>query len=494
MIMAHGLPPKVFQFDVDREAAKTYLVQNPSLPFVIRKSSVEGKYAITYIRDSGEACNLLIRLPDASHDEYQVYSLKDGRETGQGKLQNLVGRLMRLKILQHIEEDTTKIAVLSIQSLDGQKIALTAPQVEEYARAHPGVNQIRDGHTGFAIAKVLGSPFAVVRSQGHREESNNILKNHIDDQGLLVITGHGRPGGSAIEGNYIDVTENNRFQQQIKRDPYNIVSSSMEAGLKSGASITILLIICYGAQDPDGNQMSFAHKLAREFAKKGISTTIVASNSPVLRFGVNAAQNNTLEFNAQVGIKPQDVHIFKTQVRGPELHPTITMEKPNSIIHLNKEGLSLVGQQGSTLLAPSKAKELAEQQRNSNLAKINKALDRLEEKVGTIDQHKSREAHTTATELLKQLRSAKAQLIQGQSESQFKLNCKKAIDSARPELEKDLGWGQYLKNLLKTLYNALARPFTSNPNTFYKMERPDSVTHVEQAEADLDLPKAAPGV
>jgi hypothetical protein len=81
----------------------------------------------------------------------------------------------------------------------------------------------------------------------------------------------------------------------------------MDAGLKSDNHITIVLSICYGALDTSlGISDSFANKLAREFAALRISSTIIASDKPVIRFGTNAIVDEQITFNDKVGMAAED--------------------------------------------------------------------------------------------------------------------------------------------------------------------------------------------
>lgn len=238
-------------------------------------------------------------------------------------------------------------AVLSIQTLDQQKVALSPKEVETYFATHqlsllsPG-----DGHTGFAIAKVLQAPYVVMRSTENRALQNRVLTGHIVNNGLLIVTGHSIPSKD-IFGLYDGVFHNNtevNFQKQIERGPSDVVQSSMGAGLPAGSHLTIVLCICYGAQNKvheDGYEemnSSFAYRLAQEFAAQGISTTIIASDKPVLRFGTQAINNTTLSFNEHRGIAPQDICIFKTTLLNQNIE--IKKYKPlNLSITLSKEGL-----------------------------------------------------------------------------------------------------------------------------------------------------------
>lgn len=68
---------------------------------------------------------------------------------------------------------------------------------------------------------------------------------------------------------------------------------------------------------------------------------------------------------------------------------------------------------------------------------------------------------------------------------QFKIECKTAIGGSRDVLERDLGWGTYLDNLLKSFYNAIAHVFTNNPNAFYSLSRAESIKSVEKAQSGV---------
>lgn len=105
--------------------------------------------------------------------------------------------------------------------------------------------------------------------------------------------------------------------------------------------LNILLSICYGAaESAPGRQDSFAEKLARAFAEKGISTNIMASNEPVKRFGGDAIRQNKIQFNENTGMAAQHLHLFSTQVSEPTSRPAITITRPNKVIELSAQGLN----------------------------------------------------------------------------------------------------------------------------------------------------------
>jgi hypothetical protein len=349
---------QIFQFDLDRDQAKQFLLRNPSVPFVIRDSNTEGYCAFSYLH-KGKAYHLLIE-PSSDNSPFKIIERRSGVTKEVTTLNSLIQKYCARKV-----PPTKKVAVFSVQTLDQEKVALTAEQVEQYALIRSSLRGRGDGHSGFAMAKALRAPFVVVRSTGNRDDNNLVLKDRIGNGGLLVITGHGSEGGSEINGIYGVISNSNRNRREIERDPTDIVNSAIESGLKRGDRISILLSICYGALDPTEDGNSFAQKLARAFAARGISTVIVASDKPVLRFGHEIINNGRIQFNSSTGMAAQDVCIFTTNVARPLLSPLIEISKPNADIELSREGLRLVGRDGPRLLAPQDASPSSEDEKKS---------------------------------------------------------------------------------------------------------------------------------
>ncbi|CEG56989.1 hypothetical protein [Legionella fallonii] len=342
------IPSDVFHFDFNRTDGQKYLEKAPSIPCLIRKSSVDGCFALDrYDPHRDTYSHLLIVPPKTENEEFKFCHYENGVMTeistlsaylNVANIPTLKWQQLKTRLEQHPPQ---KNAVMSIQSLDQQVIALNATQVDEYARDNPSVKKSGDGHTGLAIAQTLHAPFVVVRTEGNRAEANKVLEGHLVNNGLLVLTGHGNPDGNMIAGNYLN-KDQMLFVQQRERGSIDIVSSALEAGLKSGDQINILLSICYGAADTQKNGNSFAHKLAKEFAKHGISTTIIASVKPVHRFGTGAIEQGKLTFTNEVGMAPTDIRVFSTQVDTPNANPVIDIYKPNEIIQLSREGFKFI--------------------------------------------------------------------------------------------------------------------------------------------------------
>ncbi|KTD64975.1 hypothetical protein [Legionella shakespearei] len=347
------IPAAVFHFDFDRNAAESFLKEHLGVPFIIRKSSVDEFYALdTYNWETGVFGHLLIESPQEDCPEFKLYHNSQGVNEEYGELTHYAQirweRVQNKIAWQKFKEKLDRIpeqnrAVLSIQSLDKKKVAVTAEQLDEFARNNPGLQYRGDGHTGFAMAKALHAPFAVIRSEGKREEINSVLKGRVSDNTMLVITGHGSPHSEGIEGSYVNLDDlkgvETAFNQQIERGPGELVSSILEAGLQKGNHIILLLCICYAAVDAQGTDNSFAHRLAREFAAQGISSTIIASDKPVKRFGYEAIEDEALTFDDAIGMAPADVCVFTTEVDGPDTNPDISIYKPNECIVLSQTGL-----------------------------------------------------------------------------------------------------------------------------------------------------------
>jgi hypothetical protein len=124
--------------------------------------------------------------------------------------------------------------------------------------------------------------------------------------------------------------------------------------------------------------------------------------------------------------------------------------------------------------------------------KIDNILNELTQKIGGIDQHYFNEAQNTAEHLLKALQIAKNNyLIQlhnnvEDADKNFENACKNAIDWAKPILERDLGWGTYLTNVLKAITNAIIWVVSfGQANNFFKQTRSESIKTVEEVEQKL---------
>jgi hypothetical protein len=348
--LAPGLPSEdIFHFDFNRNQAETYLEENPSIPFVIRKSSQKGYFSVSYRHSEGKVHNLLIAL-GTDKKTFSIFSQdkssKEERFVESEILSSSIKNILEQHENQQNQQNQAKnVVVMSIQTLDKEKVALSADKLEAFAKDKPGLKKTGDGHTGFAMAKALGAPFVVLRSKENREETNTLIKDHLVDNGLLILTGHGSQDGGAISGNYVTKEELDAmaaFNTQTERGPADIVSSAMDGGLKSGNHINILLSICYGAADTQKTGNSFAHKLAREFAKQGISTTIIASDTPVLRFGSEKIMGGKITFGSAIGINPKNCFVFNTKVASPIENPIIEISSFNHPIQLSKAGMQFI--------------------------------------------------------------------------------------------------------------------------------------------------------
>lgn len=145
----------------------------------------------------------------------------------------------------------------------------------------------------------------------------------------------------------------------------------------------------------------------------------------------------------------------------------------------------------------SHSKQRQEETINDAIKKIDDIIVGLTLKIDRVDQHQYKKAHDAANALLINLIAARDEYQKDLSENiisqevagnKFKSACKEAIKDAKPVLEKDLGWGDYLTNLFKTLANAVVTAVTFGQyRGFFTYVRPESVKAVEKAEQDLEL-------
>lgn len=181
--------------------------------------------------------------------------------------------------------------------------------------------------------------------------------------------------------------------------------------------------------------------------------------------------------------------IDKSPIEEPVIEEQLHIQEPKA----EKSSVANPNSSSPDLAAQQKA-EKHQQFVASKMVQINHIIKKLEDKIGQVEQHSSSKAFITATDLLTQLKSASASyeanlntsgFSVGAAAHQFKIQSKAAIDTAKPVLEQDLHWGDFLKNLLKTIYNTVAQSVTSNPGALFTLVRPNSLKAVEEAEKDL---------
>lgn len=342
--LGSNLFSQAVQLSTSREESEHYLRQNPSIPFVIRKSSEMDYLALDFINSEGVLTRFQLKQSQDGSG-FMVYATRNGAKILVDSLSNYAQVLNQNAIAraaQLVETEQTRndhpIAVLSIQSLGKKKVALSAEEVHMRAATDRRLQNIGEGHTGLAMARALNAPFVVIRSEGNDSLANAALKNHVVNNGLIVVTGHGSVAGNTISGIYEDDTEDFAFKEQTRRGYWDVANSLMAAGLKAGDQITIVLSICHAAKETTPGD-SFAQKLAVELASRGVSTTIIASDVQVRRFGLSALQGDKIEFSDTVGMAAANVHVFRTTVSSPTDQPKIEVSKPNASIQLSAEGI-----------------------------------------------------------------------------------------------------------------------------------------------------------
>lgn len=126
---------------------------------------------------------------------------------------------------------------------------------------------------------------------------------------------------------------------------------------------------------------------------------------------------------------------------------------------------------------------------------IDMALIAFERKINSVE-HYSEDAYQKAITLLDDLRHAQREhVIQlndlnncvSTAKMLFKDQCEQLITNATPVLARDLEWGDYLVNLLKTITNAIIWVTTfGQVNSFFKLVPCESLQAVEEMEKALD--------
>lgn len=145
--------------------------------------------------------------------------------------------------------------------------------------------------------------------------------------------------------------------------------------------------------------------------------------------------------------------------------------------------------------AAKRCKAIIEQYRlgmSKYLSEVNCSIDNLSTKICAPHQHHFLGALEQAKTLLTELNQARESFNQTNIKTnkideiklakyQFQSRCRRAINQALPVLERDLGWGDFLINLLKTILNGVIKLCTSEySNSFFYYKRSEAVNEVEQ--------------
>ncbi|MFY7698383.1 MAG: PEP/pyruvate-binding domain-containing protein [Legionella sp.] len=135
------------------------------------------------------------------------------------------------------------------------------------------------------------------------------------------------------------------------------------------------------------------------------------------------------------------------------------------------------------------------------LATIESELNGLREKIGTVDKHYCAIAQKQAQELLEELEQHKIQYQMALQQAaqleeitvkaageQFNAACKLSIEKAKPILERDLSWGDYLRNLVNALANAIIKIATFGySSSFFSHKTAESLDIIDQIEHNLRI-------
>lgn len=134
-----------------------------------------------------------------------------------------------------------------------------------------------------------------------------------------------------------------------------------------------------------------------------------------------------------------------------------------------------------------------EEARNKAKVQIEEALTTLQTKIGETNQHPFDKAYQGAQRLLYALHIAKIDYLDDiglipieDANKKFKNRCTSIINAEKPLLERDLGWGDFLTNLLKIIANALIRVASfGQANSFFTPVRSKSLEAMEEAEQQI---------
>lgn len=178
-------------------------------------------------------------------------------------------------------------------SLNGIIISTQTPSNEE---TFP-----RPGGTSWGLSKATGLSAIHMHRDGLARSNEVKLLNHVDDNGIVFITGHGSTKGNVFGGNYVSLAQEINTMWKWSLDTYvNLICDNSALGLKAkrgeSPKLTLVLWVCYGGQ---GSKNSTAAKMIELFKDKGIDVTIIANNAATTRF---PGFDNISDYNEERGL------------------------------------------------------------------------------------------------------------------------------------------------------------------------------------------------
>lgn len=335
---------------------------------IIRRSTTEGDsekhlLALSIYSDAGEA-----RDKANAHKNppfYYTIAYKDGEKIRRFKFATFetdpekISEKLIKKIQGSKDENARALQAILIDTPlapDQKETSSELIQMHRDGRIRPEekmrVSNILSKNKGFLILSTQTPPKKEeeLKAKGAKPggtglEMQKLLSEAKPDQLHIIITGHGEKGGEKLGGIYLPVSLSNAMDIEFSADDY--VRLLMEAGLKKGSHIDVVLNVCYGAEPKWNNELgdfdpgtSFAEQFIASLAKKGISATVTASTTSVTRFngeylpGEKAGEY--MKFRAEDGF--QNIRIFQTSE--PDLKK-VTCRIPDSDILIGKPGIIL---------------------------------------------------------------------------------------------------------------------------------------------------------
>lgn len=203
------------------------------------------------------------------------------------------------------------------------------------------------GSTSKHIQKLTQGGFMHVHRELDKIDANDqkTFAKHLKPNGLLIITGHGAATGSKVVTGAYDRIPNDpdRLPSDVPLDiacqGKDYVNLAMKSGqLKAGDHINILLHVCYGAKKSNELQKSFAQQLGDAFAKRGITTTIVGSETlvgRVDRFGTTQP-GDVLGSRFKVRTEKEKLSIIETTIESNG-KTRQTISKPNEDFYITSK-------------------------------------------------------------------------------------------------------------------------------------------------------------
>lgn len=205
----------------------------------------------------------------------------------------------------------------------------------------------RQGKSGQIVQRMTGCDMLVMSEDPVSDEEAAMLKNNINPDSWVIITGHGQEGGGfdaiiAETDKFVIDTQflfDETLPVEYKHYPVSryVEMLTEQGNLVKGDHINLMLFVCHAAMENEKkSKKSFAEELGRALAEKGVTSCIIANESQFLR--LKNPHVSEIKIQNKNGDKhfslPEPPFVFMTNQKGE----TVKYQAPGDVT-ISRDGV-----------------------------------------------------------------------------------------------------------------------------------------------------------